>query len=153
MAETSDDDFINPFEDHLGYLLRRASNAVMGELAQRLEAAGLKISEASILLLIEANPGTTQSELGRALGIKRSNMVPLSAGLLGQGLIERKRTDGRSQGLALTPAGTKACAAARRIMGEQEEHLLKRLGGSDRSAKEALSLLWAADQREPSAES
>lgn len=96
---------VNPLERLLGYKLRRASSAVMADLARGLALLDLRPSEASVLLLIGANPGVTQSELGRVLGIKRANMAPLSAALERRGLILRTRVDGRSQGLSLTPAG------------------------------------------------
>lgn len=143
MTSPTDRNLENPFDSHLGYLLRRASNAVIGELAQRLDTIGLKVSEASILLLIERNPRITQSDLGRMLGIKRANMVPLAAGLESRGLVTREPVDGRSHGLVLTAAGNMAFAQASRIMAEQERYILERLGGDDRSARSVLTRLWS----------
>jgi len=143
MTSPTDRNLENPFDSHLGYLLRRASNAVIGELAQRLDTIGLKVSEASILLLIERNPRITQSDLGRMLGIKRANMVPLAAGLESRGLVTREPVDGRSHGLVLTAAGNIAFAEASRIMAEQERYILERLGGDDRSARSVLTRLWS----------
>lgn len=143
MTNSSDRNLENPFAGHLGYLLRRASNAIISELAQRLDAVGLKVSEASILLLIECNPRITQSELGRMLGIKRANMVPLAAGLQARKLVTREPVDGRSHGLVVTGAGRKACADAREIMEEQERLVLDRLGGDDRLARSLLTRLWS----------
>lgn len=143
MTNSSDRNLENPFAGHLGYLLRRASNAIISELAQRLDAVGLKVSEASILLLIECNPRITQSELGRMLGIKRANMVPLAAGLQARKLVTREPVDGRSHGLVVTGAGRNACADAREIMEEQERLVLDRLGGDDRLARSLLTRLWS----------
>lgn len=143
MTSPTDRNLKNPFDSHLGYLLRRASNAVIGELAQRLDTIGLKVSEASILLLIERNPRITQSDLGRMLAIKRANMVPLAAGLESRGLVTREPVDGRSHGLVLTAAGNIAFAQASRIMAEQERYILERLGGDDRSARSVLTRLWS----------
>lgn len=143
MSSPTDQKPENPFAGHLGYLLRRASNAIIGELAQRLDMVGLKVSEASILLLIERNPRITQSELGRVLGIKRANMVPLSAGLESRGLVTRAPVDGRSHGLVLTAAGQAAFAEANRIMLEQERLILDRLGGDDGAARSVLTRLWS----------
>ncbi len=143
MSSSSDRNLENPFAGHLGYLLRRASNAIIGELAQRLDAAGLKVSEASILLLIERNPRITQSDLGRMLGIKRANMVPLAAGLESRKLVTREPVNGRSHGLVLTVAGQKACSDASAIMAQQEQFILERLGGDDRLARSVLTRLWS----------
>lgn len=143
MSSSSDRAIENPFASHLGYLLRRASNAVIGELAQRLDDAGLKVSEASILLLIEHNPRITQSELGRILGIKRANMVPLAAGLELRKLVTREPVNGRSHGLVLTVAGQAACRDASAIMAQQEQSILDRIGGDDHLTRSVLTRLWA----------
>ncbi|MBD8545154.1 MarR family winged helix-turn-helix transcriptional regulator [Sphingomonas sp. CFBP 8760] len=143
MIHSADRILENPFDSHLGYLLRRASNAIIGELAQRLDAIGLKVSEASILLLIEHNPRITQSDLGRMLGIKRANMVPLAAGLESRGLVTRQPVNGRSHGLTLTETGKATCTNARGIMAEQERFILERLGGDDRAARSVLTRLWS----------
>ena len=39
------------------------------------------------LLVIEANPSITESEIGRLLTIKRANMAPLAALLTSRGLV------------------------------------------------------------------
>ncbi|GAA3711589.1 MarR family transcriptional regulator [Sphingomonas cynarae] len=143
MTHSADRILENPFGGHLGYLLRRASNAIIGELAQRLDAIGLKVSEASILLLIDHNPRITQSDLGRMLGIKRANMVPLAAGLESRGFVTREPVNGRSHGLILTETGKAACTNAQEIMAEQERFILKRLGGDDRTARSLLIRLWS----------
>ena len=45
--------------------------------------------EASILFVIGSQPGITQSDIGKVLGILRANMTPLVAALITQGLVER----------------------------------------------------------------
>jgi DNA-binding MarR family transcriptional regulator len=102
----------DPFENFLGYHLRRLSVAVMSDLTAALAPLGLKPAEASILYLLKSQPGLTQSEIGKLLGIQRANMAPLIAGLMRRGLVERRSVDGRSQALKLTPAGEKLRAAA-----------------------------------------
>ena len=83
-----------------GYALRRAANAMMGELARRLGTIDLRIAEASVLLLVDRREDATASEIGRVLDIQRANMVPLLSRLEDAGLIERnhpgeKRKSGR----------------------------------------------------------
>src|SRR4051812_1971702 len=96
---------VNPLQSLAGYQLRRASLAVGADLSERLDVLGLTVVSLSVLLLIEANPGVTQSQLGRLLAIKRANMAPLAAQFSNRGLIDREAADGRSHGLALTPEG------------------------------------------------
>jgi DNA-binding MarR family transcriptional regulator len=110
----------DPLETLLGYQLRRASNVMMADLGSRLQAIGLRPVEASILTLIDANPGCTQSDLGRSLGIQRANMVPLMLGLTKAGFVDRAPVGGRSQALRLTRTGMERVATVRAIIEEHE---------------------------------
>ena len=112
--------FADVVEDRLGYVLRRASSGMMSELGAVLARVGLRPVEATILLLIGAKEGSTQSEIGRTLGIKRANMVPLIAGLTAKGLVEKSPVDGRSQGLSLTATGIASRDAADAAMKAHE---------------------------------
>ena len=116
----TDDRMIDPVASHLGYLMRRASAAMMARLGNALAPLGLRPVEATILLLIAANPGCSQSDIGRQLGIKRANMVPLMAGLSAKRLIDKSMGDGRTYALSLTEAGEQARIAAERVMAELE---------------------------------
>ncbi|RZF65053.1 MarR family transcriptional regulator [Sphingomonas populi] len=102
--------------DRLGYVLRRASGVMMGALGVALAEIGLRPVEATILILVGANTGCTQSEISRLLGIKRANMVPLMAGLVTKRLIDRYPVDGRSFALSLSPEGVAQRDAADAIM-------------------------------------
>ena len=137
----------DPLSDLVGYALRRASSAMMEDMAKRMGALGLRTSEASVLMLIRANPGITQSELCRALGIQRANMAPLIARLEARKLVARSRSDGRSFGLAVTDEGETLAAAARRVSDEQDSGLLSAVPEAHRAhLLPALSALWRADQ-------
>lgn len=105
MPTVRDTDLVDPIDDLLGYQLRRASAFAMADLAAELTSLRLRPAEASMLFLIAANPGVTQSEVGRLLGIQRANMAPLIASLAKRKLIERKPVDGRSQALRLSASG------------------------------------------------
>ena len=97
---------VDPFARLVGYHLRRTSAFAMADLAAELAPLELRPAEASILFVIAANPGSTQSGVGRTLGVARANMTPLIAGLAKRRLIARQAIDGRSRTLALTPAGS-----------------------------------------------
>jgi DNA-binding MarR family transcriptional regulator len=128
----SDTDLENPLEKRLGYQLRRASNAMMMDLAGRLEALNLRIVEASALVLIKTNPAITQTEIGRNLGIQRANMVPLIAGLMERGLVNRQAADGRSHALSLTAAGRGLTTKVEGVMRAHEEFFLAGISAADR---------------------
>jgi DNA-binding MarR family transcriptional regulator len=130
-------------ERQLGYQLRRASAALLGELAQSLAELDLRITDATILHLIDEQPDITQSALGRMLGIKRANMVPLAAGLTERGLIELGRTEGRGQGLRVTASGKALAQQTRARMSAHDVGVLPELSGEDRRLLlRRLSAIW-----------
>lgn len=133
----------DPLQDLPGYSLRRAAAAMMAELVARLEPLELRFSEVSALLLVEANPGITASQLGRMLDIQRANMVPLVARLEQAGLILRNPIDGKSHGMALTSAGAARVRQARAVITAFEADLVARVPTEHRAhLKPALDALW-----------
>lgn len=133
----------DPLPSYPGYLLRRAAHATAARLAALLGEIGLKQVDASVLLLLAANPDVTASALGRQLDIQRANMVPLLKRLEDAGLIERSPIDGKSQGLALTPLGRTRMEQARAIIEVFEADLLDRVPEEHREhLLPALDALW-----------
>jgi DNA-binding MarR family transcriptional regulator len=135
----------NPFDDHLGYRLRRASNLVMTMLAEDLGELQLTIVETSVLVLIDRNPGIFQSEIGRVLGIKRANVAPLAASLERRGLVRRSSAEGRLVGLSTTEAGQLLATRAAAIMQDNDRRLFDRLDPAQREAlSDGLGAIWQA---------
>jgi DNA-binding MarR family transcriptional regulator len=133
----------DPLHNSPGYSLRRASNAMMAELGQRLAAQGLRMADASVLMLIEANPKITASAVGRVLDIQRANMVPLLKKLEDAGLVERAPIDGKSQGLSLTAAGRDRLGEARALIDGFEADLIAKVPEAHRPhLLPALNALW-----------
>ncbi len=98
-------DLRDPLADMLGYQMRRASLVTMAALSEALEPLGLRMTESITIRFVAANPGCNQAEIGRALGVKRTNMVPIVAGLVKAGLLDRSPADGRTHSLHLTADG------------------------------------------------
>ena len=137
------DDLNDPLPALPGYALRRAANSTAAQLSARLAAVGLRQADASVLILVGANPGVTAAALGRQLDIQRANMVPLLKRLEEGGLIERAPIDGKSQGLALTGDGAARLAQARAIIDGYEAELLERVPVEHRAhLLPALGALW-----------
>lgn len=118
---------VNPLEDRLGYQLRRASALLMAELGRLLAPTGLRPTEVSVLLVIRANEGCQQGAIGELLGIKPTNMVPLTARLVKGGLVDRGRADGRSHALSLTAAGRAMATTVSRLVDQHEAAIQSRL--------------------------
>ena len=129
---------INPVASRLGYRLRRTSSAMMATLGAALEQIGLRPVEATILLTIGANPGCIQSDIGRMLGIKRANMVPLITGLIGKDLVRKSPVDGRSFALFLTAPGEDARREAEAVMAAHERRYTRLLTAEYRDALRAV---------------
>lgn len=117
----------NPLEKLVGYQLRRASAVVMPELVAQFDGLGLRLSEGSVLMLIDQNPGINQSSIGKALDIKRANMAPLIAKLTKHDLVQRRPIDGRSFGLYLSKRGESLAAAVMRFTADHEARLIAAL--------------------------
>ena len=139
MSQPPDD----PLAQLPGYALRRAAQAMMAELGQRLAPLDLRISDASVLLLVAGRRDMTSSEIGKALDIQRANMVPLLGRLTDAGLITRRPLDGKSHSLHLTDAGEVKLAEARRVIEQFESWLIARIPPAHRDhLKPALDALW-----------
>ncbi|MGH8735860.1 MAG: MarR family winged helix-turn-helix transcriptional regulator [Burkholderiales bacterium] len=121
----------------IGYRLRLAQQAVFRDFVDSV--AGLSPGRLGILVLIDANPGLTQSRLAEAVRRDRSTMVAVLDELEGHGLIARRRgEDRRTNGLWLTRSGGTFLAAALRRVRAHERRLAARLTAKERQTLLAL---------------
>lgn len=125
---------IDPMSDYPGYLLRRASALAMARLAKHLKVLHLTPTDATVLNVIDANPNSKQSEIGRMLDIARANMAPLISRLAERGLIERQPVDGRSHGLILSRSGRALIPRIKSAFAGHEEALVKEVSAVQRRA-------------------
>ena len=136
----------NPLEANLGYQLRRAATHMQADLSHRIGELGLTMVEMSTLLVIEANPGVTQSEIGRMIAIKRANMAPLTAGLAARNLIVATPVDKRSNGLSLTSDGLAIVAQLHQCVAQNEAVLFTQIPEDQRGAVIAtVRKIWALE--------
>jgi DNA-binding MarR family transcriptional regulator len=126
-----------PLPGLLGYRLRLAQQAVFRDFAESV--SDLPPGRVGILLLIDANPGVTQSRLAQAVGLDRSTLVGVLHGLEARGLVERRRgEDRRTNGLHLTRAGHALVAGLKRRIRVHERRVAARLTSSERTQLLAL---------------
>lgn len=126
-----------------GYALRRAANAMMSELSTRLWDIDLRISDASVLLILSGTETMTSSDIGRMLDIQRANMVPLLNRLEGAGLIERQPLDRKSSAIVLSNAGRNKLKLVSKVTAQFEDDLLNRIPTEHRDhLLPALNALW-----------
>jgi DNA-binding MarR family transcriptional regulator len=121
----------------LGYRLRVAQQAVFRDFARSIPEASP--GRVGILLLIDANPGVTQSRLAQAVGIDRSTMVGVVHALQARELVERRRgQDRRTNGLWLTRSGRTVVASLKQRIRIHERRVASRLSPADRAQLLAL---------------
>ena len=134
---------VNPLDDMVGYQLRRASVAMFDDLATVLADLELRPTGASILLLVGANPGITQSAIGRILEIERANMAPQAAMLTKRDFVARFASDGRSQGLRLTALGKTIVTKVRARIAAHEQRFIAEFSEAEKAALlRALKSVW-----------
>jgi DNA-binding MarR family transcriptional regulator len=121
----------------LGYRLRLAQQTVFRDFADSV--GELSPGRIGILVLIEANPGVTQSLLAEAVKLDRSTMVGVLDWLEDRKLIERRRgEDRRTNGLWLTRSGKTMVARLRRRIEAHEQRIGSRLTVEEREQLIAL---------------
>src|SRR5262249_12790517 len=122
---------IGVLNDHLGYFLRRLQVWVFQDFIRTLAPIDIGPAQYSVLVVIAANPGLSQSDLADRLGIERARLVRLLDRLERRGLTQRlpSRTDRRSHALRLTREGQRILKLAKMLAGQHETHLAERLGG------------------------
>jgi len=126
-----------PLPGLLGYRLRLAQQAVFRDFAASVSE--LPPGRVGILLLIDANPGVTQSRLAQAVGLDRSTLVGVLHTLEARALVERRRgEDRRTNGLWLTRGGRALVADLKRRIRAHERRVATRLTASERAQLLAL---------------
>ena len=115
----------------IGYRLRRAQQELFRDFAASIP--DLSPGRAGLLMLIEANPGVTQSRLAQAMALDRSTMVGVLDALESRGWLERRKgSDRRTNGLWLTRAGRVTLARVKRRIADHEARVTARLSSGER---------------------
>ncbi len=121
----------------IGYRLRRAHFRFVENWQRQFGALGLNVApmQGGMLVLIGRNPGMSQGELARVLGVEGSTMVQAMARLTGLGLITRERAEGdrRRFALNLTRAGREAVALIEANLAAHEDAVLAGFSAAERA--------------------
>src|SRR5262245_8094590 len=127
---------IGTLDGHLGYFIRRLQLWVFQDFIRTLSPIDISPAQYSVLVVIAANPGLSQSDLADRLGIERARLVRLLDRLERRGLTQRlpSRTDRRSHALRLTREGQRILKLAKMLAGQHEAHLAERLGSERRKS-------------------
>jgi DNA-binding MarR family transcriptional regulator len=121
---------IGGLENHLGYFLRRLQVWVFQDFMATLSAMNVRPAQYSVLLVIAANPGQSQSAVGRTLNIERARLARMLHDLEERRWISRLASgrDARSHALVLTAEGEKALAKITALARKHETQLAGHIG-------------------------
>ena len=126
---------------HLGYALRRAQVAAFDAFHRATAGVGITPPRFTALVILQANPGISQSTLGEVLGTARSGAMLLTDWLEARGFAERRhrQDDGRAWGLHLTGKGQRTIEQLRRRVRNSDRRFAARLSAGER--RQLLELL------------
>lgn len=124
----------------LFHALRRAHGGVMNGLHAAFADEDIRALPFAVMVVLSRNPGLRQTQVGFALDIQRTNLVPLIDALEKRGLAERRAVPGdrRARGVFLTRLGAETLARLEARAAAHEEKLAARLGADGRGQLLAL---------------
>jgi len=132
---------VEQLDDFIGYNIKRIYLTVQADMRRVLDPHSLSPSAFATLSLVMRNPGITQSEVARQLGIERSGLVALVDKLENRDFVNRKPVPGdrRVQALHPTQSGR---AAYQIVLRDVQAHELRMFGSlSDDERAAMLSML------------
>jgi DNA-binding MarR family transcriptional regulator len=134
--------------DLLGYQLRLAQQAVFRDFERAADGLGVSPGRFGMLILVEANPGVSQSRLAQEIGLDRSTLVAILDALEDAKLVERRAgEDRRTNGLWLTRRGKAVVQRMKARVAEHEARVAARLTAVEqRRLLELLRRLAAAEE-------
>jgi DNA-binding MarR family transcriptional regulator len=140
MVRVNGIDYVD-LQAHFGYALRRAQVASFQAFQRATAGARITPPRFTALVILQANPGISQSTLGEVLGTARSGAMLLTDWLEAQGLAERRHRpdDGRAWGLYLTAKGQRLIERLRRRVRDSDKRFAARIDAAER--RELLRLL------------
>lgn len=121
-------------DGHLGYFIRRVQVWIFQDFIRTLASIDIRPAQYSVLVVIGANPGLSQSSLAEHLGIERARLVRMLDRLDRRGLTLRLPSDRdrRSHALHLTREGQKLLRQAKVLAAQHEARLAEKLGAENR---------------------
>lgn len=120
---------------HMGYFLRRLQVEIFKDFIKTLAPFDVRPAQFSVLVIIGANPGRSQSEVGKALDIERARLAKMLNELERRRWVRRRSAanDGRSHSLYLTPLGMEKLERIKALAANHEQRLTARLGEERRA--------------------
>jgi DNA-binding MarR family transcriptional regulator len=135
---------LRSLEDHMGWLISRASHALGTALMEGLVPLGLNLRDYTVLLAAERatieGHSRTQLALAQAARLDKSTMVVALDALEGEGLVERRPDpkDRRARIVEPTDAGRELLTRVERVVIDVEDGVLADLDAEERRVLRSL---------------
>jgi len=133
---SSGDGTPGPMARRLGYVLKRAQNALRTRMDDALRPLGITAPQYAVLSAIELAPGLSNAALARAAFVTAQTMQGVIANLTRDGLIERREhpTHGRILEAGLTANGREVLGQAHSVVSAVEQTMIGSLAPPDLAA-------------------
>lgn len=136
-------------ESHLGYWLRRVSNAVSGEFSRALHAKHTSVAEWVLLRELHKRGQAAPGELAVTMGLTRGAVSKIVDKLEAKGWVqtEGKEGDSRFRVLSLTRTGLRSLPVLARIADRNDESFFDCLNAKEKSVLRQLLVKVAEHNR------
>ncbi len=126
--------------DTLGFPIRLVQVAIFKDFAAEMGELGVTPAIFSVMEVLRANPGITQSKLAATVRLDRSSVVPLIDKLEKRDIVSRQAstTDRRHNHLYLTEAGQRLLAEAVKRVRAHDKRIGAALSAQERATLIAL---------------
>jgi len=140
---------LSQLESHLGYWLRRVSNAVSGAFGRALQEKQTAVAEWVLLRELHERGQTAPGELADSLGLTRGAVSKIVDKLSAKGWIqsEAKEGDSRSRLLSLTRAGRRSLPVLAEIADQNDARFFDCLSAREKSTLRELLVKIADHNR------
>jgi DNA-binding MarR family transcriptional regulator len=132
-ADMSQGEVLGPLDESVGYVLKRAANALRSAMEAALRPLDLTVPQYSCLEVLAQRPGLSNAELARAVFVTRQSMNLVLRGLQERGLVARPDSapHGRARPTELTPAGRERHREASAVVRAVERRMLEPLSDGE----------------------
>ncbi len=118
-----------------GFNVRMLDLRIMKSFSERIAETGLTPAAATVVLVVESNPGIALGKLADALLVKRPNMTKLVKRLESRSLVQRRgdTNDKRSISLVLTAGGHRLAKKLRTLQAQADAFAMAALKPAERA--------------------
>jgi DNA-binding MarR family transcriptional regulator len=148
-TETISAKHVAELESHLGYWLRRVSNAVSGRFSRALQDKQTSVAEWVLLCEINKQRQAAPGELAATVGLTRGAVSKIVDKLEAKGWVqtEGKESDSRFRLLSLTRAGLRSLPALAKIADRNDESFFGCLNAREKGLLRELLIKIAEHNR------